>query len=177
MANLIPPDAKKALQTEYWIRVVTVWFSIIGFAVLGVAILKFPTYVLVQSQLNAFSQQYDTAREQAGSFKEAQDTIFFANELTALLLETPDPVAFAGLIERLDTIGGSGIEIESFRFEQADGALTSVSIQGVAETRIALATFSDNLEAQADFAQADVPISNLVQDSDIRFNIDIVLDE
>ena len=173
MANLIPPDAKKAIIYEYWIRVFTVWFVMIGLAFIVVSLLKAPTFVLVQSQLNSFSGAYDGAREKEEAFTEAQQTIVDANDLSVLLTEFSTTIESSELIKILDDLAGSDVRISDFSFKRSADVLDSITVTGLADTRVSLAGFSDNIESHPLFDNAELPISNLAKDKDITFNIEI----
>lgn len=174
MANLIPPDAKRELKIQYWIRVATVWCVLVGVAFLVAAAVNAPAFVLVQSQLGAFSGEYNLAKEQADAFTKAQEKINEANSLVALLTSQGTTTSLMQVSDILDTISGNEVEITAIRFEKTAEAITAIAVSGVADTRLALATFSDDLESHPLFAEAEVPISNLAKDRDISFNISII---
>jgi Tfp pilus assembly protein PilN len=175
MANLIPPDAKKALIIEYWTRVITVWFILIGFGFVVSIALKFPTFVLLQDQLKVYSGQYHNAKETEADFESADNKIEEANKLSAILAGSVDSDSATALTEVLETIAGEEILIKSFKYKFADGQVNTITVSGIAETRLALANFRDNLEDDPLFSEANLPISNLAKDVDIAFNIDITL--
>lgn len=174
MANLIPPSAKRELLIQYWIRVATVWAVIIGVACIIANVLHAPTFVLVKSQLAAFSGELANAQEQEKAFNEAQETLQAANTVAALLAETGTTTLASEVVNVLDEIAGTQITVESFEVVLEAAVITKINITGVATTRAALAKFSDDLEIHPLFAEAEVPISNLAKDRDISFNIAIV---
>lgn len=174
MANLLPPEAKRSLIIEYWLRVITVWFILIALAFLAATALKMPTFVLVQSQLGDASAAYDDAREKKDAFNAAQTTLNEANQLSALLATDTNTTPTAELIQILDTIAGSQVRIGSFQITKTDSALEKITVTGMADTRLALANFSNDIKAHPMFLEADLPISNLAKDRDIAFNIVIV---
>lgn len=173
MTNLIPPDAKRAVVIEYWIRVITVWFVLIGFALIAIAVLKIPTYVLVESQLRAFSGEYEKAINDSEQFEKAQEAITEANEIAELLTNSTDTVDLSSLITILDELSGTEVVINNFKFTKTDGEISAISVKGMAATRQSLATFSEDIEQQPLFSEAELPISNLAKDRDIGFSIDI----
>lgn len=174
MANLIPPDAKKAIVTEYWIRVATVWLVLVACAIIVVGLLKVPTFVLVQSQLRAFTVAYDSAREKEASFTEAQEVITEANRVAGLLSSRATSTTATEVIAVLDRIAGESVTIRSFAIERTDATIASIAVTGTANTRAALSNFSKDIEAHEFFGEADLPISNLAKDRDIGFSIEII---
>jgi len=173
MANLIPPEAKKEVVTEYWIRVGTVWCALIGVAFLTLIALKVPTLVLIESQLTAFSGKYTEAINETEQFAHARAAIDDANELGALLSEDVRLVRLSELREIIDEIAGSAVTVKSFTFTRDGGVVESIAISGVGNTRTALAAFTKNLEAHPLFTRAELPISNLASEQDIAFSITI----
>lgn len=174
MSNLIPPDAKRAVVIEYWIRVVTVWFVLVGLALVVTALMKTPTFVLVESQLRAFSGEYEEAVDESNQFDEAQRAITDANQLAELLKGGNDTTELSSIIAILDEIAGDAVTIQNFDLNMTDGMVTKISIDGTAATRQALAGFSENIEAHPLFSDAELPISNLAKDRDIGFSISVV---
>ena len=174
MANLIPPDAKKDIVIEYWLRVATIWCILLACAIVVVALLKIPTFVLVHSQLRAFSGAYDSAKEKEISFNEAQDIIISANQLSTLLAAHSTTTTGSEIVDILDDIAGSGVTISSYNITWDDMTMSAVLISGQASTRLALSNFSKDIEAHPLFEEADLPISNLAKDRDIPFNITII---
>lgn len=173
MANLIPPEAKQALKIEYWARVATVWFVLIGFGFVVSIVLKVPTFVLLQNQLTVYSGIYDNAKETVAEFDSAEQKITEANKLASVLTEAVVSDSATALTEALEAIAGEKILIKSFAYKFSDGKVSTITVTGLAPTRLSLANFRDNLESNALFSEANLPISNLAKDVDIAFNIDI----
>ena len=174
MANLIPPDAKKAIVREYWVRVLVVWLILAGCALIIVAVLKAPTLMLVQTQMNAFSGAYDDAKTQQDEFKAAERVLMDANDLSRLLTSTASGTSPLRIISLLDTIGGRDITISDFTINKTEGSVSTLDIRGVAATRLALSNFTRSIEADPLFAEANFPFSSLAKESDIPFSINIV---
>jgi len=64
MINLIPPAARRAVTIEYWTRVVIIWLCLFLLAVIIIAVLQLPSYVLIKSQLRAYEIDYLNAKSQ-----------------------------------------------------------------------------------------------------------------
>jgi len=173
MINLIPPQARKRVLLEYWIRAASVWMLLAGTALIMVALLNVPVWVLVHGQINAFADSYAAAESEDTQFKEFAAEIEDANEVAAALADHTDTVQLSLLLERLQTIATSEISIEVYEFSRTDGAVSTVRISGTANTRQALANLKQDIEADPLFSTAALPLSNLAKDSDIPFNIEI----
>lgn len=173
MANLIPPDAKKAVIVEYWLRVVTVWLFLVGFGLIVVLLLKLPTYVGLRTAIGAYMGASARAESSAEISRESQETIREANRLIAVLKDKDQDTKLSQLINILDNIAGTGVELKSFSFQKANGNVTAISVSGVATTRQALVGFSNDVEEHPFFEDVDLPISNLAKDKNISFTTTI----
>ena len=174
MTNLIPPSAKKQVQTEYWVRVCSVWMMLIGAAFLFVSILFVPAYVLVQSQLEAFALEFDAANTLSESFEESKATLVQANTIAKALATEDTSIRFTSLLDILEVLAGQQVTVNTFTLSKKDGVISAITISGQATTRHALVAFSDAIEANALFASADIPLSMLAKDKDLPFTLTIV---
>ncbi len=176
MINLIPPKAKKIVVREYWTRAASVWFLIFSFALLVMAFLSVPTYILLRSLESAMASQIDYAKAEQGSYKESERTIKNANALINHLNRSEAQMSFSALLGKLDTVAGPGVTLTEFGFVEEEGVLKQVSLLGHADTRVLLSSFRDRLTAHDLFLSVDLPISNLAKDKDITFSMKVTLE-
>lgn len=175
MANLIPPQAKKSILVEYWVRAVSVWLVLLGVAALALAVLNVPVYILIQNQLQTYNNLYDDASAQNTSFEQIESDIVLANNTAVLLSKASDINPLLPQIEAIERLAGEGISVNSFNLVREDTQLPEIQISGVAADRESLVQFSRDLEATSDFSSAEIPLSNLAKDSNIPFTINIIL--
>ena len=177
MINLIPPKAKKIVLREYWSRVATVWILMLSFALVIMALLSVPTYILISSLEQAMATEIDYAKTEQGSYKESERIIKNANALVNHLNRNEEQVSFSFLVDELDKVAGANITLTRFGFVPEDGELKQVSLLGHADTRVGLSNFRDKLEAHDLFSSVDLPISNLTKDKDITFSMKVTLEK
>lgn len=176
MINLIPPKAKKIVTREYWTRAAVVWFFMLSFALLIMAFLCVPTYILIHSLESAMASQINYAKAEQGSFKELERTIKDTNALVNHLNRDEGKMSFGSLVNDLDEVAGANVTLTQFGFVEEEGVLKQVSLLGHANTRVALSNFRDALEAHGLFGAVDLPISNLAKDKDITFSMKVGLE-
>lgn len=174
MANLIPPDAKKAIVTEYWFRVLVLWSVMSGIALALVMGLQIPAFMLLKSHTANYSNAHADAAEKKTDYDEGEKEIESANQLAKLLAAQADDYLFSDLVAVLDEIAGSTVVILDVQFRKSENVLQNIEIRGIAADRQSLANFSADLESHPLFLSADLPFSNLAKDKDISFNITIV---
>lgn len=175
MANLIPPYAKKSVVIEYWIRVCSVWFILLGAAALAVASLNVPVYMLIQNQQLINAGMFTDASDQKTSFEKIESEIMAANNTAALLATVKQTTPLNQYVQDIEALANESITVDSYQFSKDNGTLTEVIISGTAANRSSLLDLSDALESDSRFASAEIPLSNLAKDSDIPFMITIVL--
>jgi hypothetical protein len=171
MINLIPPSAQQQVKKEYWLRVISVWMILIASALLIVAILNIPVYVLVRSQLDAFSTEFAQANLKSESFDESELAVKQANGIANLLVKSDVSAPFTSVLAEIESLGGNGIVITEVMISSTEGKLDPIGIKGMAPTRLSLTTFQNDLEAHGHFKNVVLPLSNLARDKDIVFNI------
>jgi hypothetical protein len=173
MINLIPPTAQKQVTREYWVRVVSVWLFLVGTAFLIVALLNAPVYVLVQSQLDTFLQEFNLASNQSETFKNSEASIGQVNTIAQLLTKKENVAPFSTIIAELENQAKAegGILITNLSLSRKDDTLAPVAISGVASSRLSLSTFREALEKNERFESATLPLSSFAKDKDIPFSI------
>jgi hypothetical protein len=172
MTNLIPPQAHTQVKNEYRLRVLTVWMILFGSACLIVAVLNVPLYVLIRGQLDAYLTEYAQANVESESFKGSEVAVTRANTIGILLSGTKKQEVLSEVIAEIEAQSGVGISLTEISLSRTEaGALNPILIKGIANSRLSLTTFQENLEKHPLFKKANLPLSNLAQDRDISFNI------
>ncbi len=175
MANLLPQKGKRAVTVEYWTRVAVVWMFLLSGALLAVAILMVPTYVLITAQYEALSVRFNSMREQQETFAAFEKEVEAANTLARYVDQNDRTRSASALVDEIEAMSGETILITHYSFSQTESAIESVTIGGVAADRAALAAFRDALASDERFASAVLPISTLAADRDVPFSIVLTL--
>lgn len=173
MINLIPPAAKKRVVTEYWIRTASLWAFLVGTALLLLSSLFVPLNLYVTNQ-ESYLATLLTDNESEKSNHEQQNALLVkANTQAQFLLENKREYTSYTLLPLLQGIADGKVSLEEVVLNQTkDPILTLV---GTALTRQSLVEFRDELERQADFQNVNLPIDNLIEESDVAFAISIHL--
>ncbi len=177
MINLIPPVVRKAVVTEYWVRVLSVWFLI--FSVVNIVIFLFalPVYILVTSQVETYAQSATEAAERVSDYDLSAGALVRANMAAQKVFELRDVKYFSEAIKQIESLQGVDITIDGFVFGRKEKSLAPVILTGEANTRQALADFRDRLIKQENVSEVILPISNLAKDKDIKFSLSVAFKE
>lgn len=171
MINLLPSEGKKILTREYVMRVLSVSMLATAFVFVSLAVLSVPTWYLLEMSESVIDSHLPAAEAARNSYDELVGEISMVNRLTEHLSQSEGRLEPSLLIEDLDRLGGSAIDITEFVF----GGEGQVTLSGVADTRSALSTFRDYLEEDERFGSVELPLSSLVNDQDAAFTITLTL--
>lgn len=175
MINLLPDDARTHVLTEYWLRVISVWLLLCVAAGTMVLVLLFPSYILLQLQLQARQDTYQQIEVEQENFAQAQTEIRQTNTKAALLADAADNMLFTDVLNALDAVQAETIFVRSVAVKRVEGVVETVTVQGEATTRDALADFRNRIEATSFFDEAELPLANLARDREVPFSITVTL--
>jgi len=177
MINLLPPDGKRALRTQYWMRVVATYGSLIGFALAITTALLLPTFFHVRFQSDALDLSAHETSSEADDFAYVEAAIGRANAISELLIETAEHVPPSAVINEIEFLADSRALITTIDITTNAGAVSRVTMAGVAPDRGALVSFRDAVEAHEYFSAMNLPLSTLARDTDISFQVELTLTE
>ncbi len=175
MINLIPPQAKKSITLEYWLRVVTVWaFTIAAMFVLG-GVLMIPTYVLINLQVAAFSDSAASASQKLATLKDVSGDLDTANKQAQALVIGLRYSQMSQYIKLFRKLENNDVTFSQIGINRTKDGVSPIQLSGTATNRQALAAFRDTLLGQSEVQSVDLPISNLAKDKDIAFNLTVTM--
>lgn len=174
MINLIPQAAKANLRKEYIVRALSVWALLISLALFASGVLLLPTYVLYTKQIHTATAASESLKEKDASFKTIESTLTEANAFATQLSKSLDSVKASDILTHIEDALPSEVVLEGLNVVQEKNTLR-IEARGTARTREALRHFTDALKRDAFFADAQVPISDLAQDTNLSFTVSLTL--
>ena len=169
MINLLPPEGKKRVLKNYWLRVLSVYFNLLGSAFFVTSALLLPTYFYVSFQIKALGTEM--SNEDVESLKKVEASISDANEISELLLDTPDTVNDSDVINQILAFSDGLVSIGTIKIQKKDRKISEVTVSGTANDRSSLVSFRDSAEQHQYFDEVNLPLSNLAKDQDIPFSL------
>ncbi len=169
MINLLPPEGKKRVIKNYWLRVFSVYFTLLGSAFFVTLALLLPTYFYVSYQIDALGTSI--SNEDAESLKKIETSITDANNISELLLHTPHVVNDTKIINEITSFSDGLVSIGTIKIQKKDRKVTEVTVSGRALNRSSLVSFRDSAEQHEFFDKVNLPLSNLAKDQDIPFSL------
>lgn len=174
MINLIPPAARRSVMREYWFRAISVWLLLCGTGCIIIAVLLFPTYILIRMQVNQIDANMTASSDKVATFDVSSAELTLANTRAQVLTSISSSTPFSTYVDTIETLSGGEVTISQMVFARPQTGGT-IKLSGTAKTRQALAQFRDALEAETAFDAVDLPISNLIKERDLLFFMDITL--
>jgi hypothetical protein len=174
MINLIPPSAKKSIAREYWKRVIAVWFFLFSAALVILSVFLLPTHLALRTEINFLETTVLAGVDRVSNYDISATELITASNQAQLLLDNASTNTPSELITVLTKAAGKNVALNNFQFSKLEST-PGITISGVALSRQDLAQFRDAVTADARFAVVNLPISNLIKDKDLLFNMEITL--
>ena len=174
MTNLLPPQAKKQLVYEYYLRAISVFLLLTTIAILVVIVLFSPSFLFLTLQEANIKNEVGTAVSEMAEVTHATTQIREANTLAQIYATQSEQDLFSMYIEKLKELAGNDVRIISMSISRGDTMhVEQVDFTAIANTRQALINFRDNLNDNTKFGEFSFPIANLSQASNIEFRLSV----
>lgn len=172
--NLLPPSAQLELKQQLIRRAVRSIVTIASLLTLGCVLVIGGTSWWLTYKINTTRTALDTIRASAsGESQTLEQAIDAVNDKTAYLSAVQrDEKEWARRLIEITSAAPVGL---SFKNLVLDAKVKTLAITGLASTRDTLIEFEQALEALSFVAAAEVPLTNLSQQSNINFTITATL--
>ncbi len=175
MINLIPPEAKKNITLEYWVRVGSVWALLLAFALACASFIFLPVYVLISSQVDAYTESANSASAKIASYENVTTGLVRASQEARTVMAGANFTPVSEYMSIINAAQGNNITITNVSMSRAEEGIAPIQLSGVALDRQSLAAFRDRLLNEEQFSAVELPIANLAKDKDISFSITITV--
>ncbi len=202
MINLLPKNQKDKTKKEYFIKVLTIIFWMGSLFTVSVFIPLVLSYFIVSSNVDFIKKVQDSLSESEG-YKETTEVLKVIKDFNRKIVIIKQPLRNTqrdGLINAFSSIfdkaknGENSVFLNKLSYEQVQqrsvrGVLVSgttatstresgthkISINGFASSRNDFLAFQQRIQTDKNFLNIDSPVSNLVNENDINFTINITL--
>ena len=174
LQNLLSKYHKKRLKEEYYLRFSTVASLLLAVAVgIGVVAL-IPAYASVASDLRASKAEYDLRKEMERDNEQSVAEVQKTKRILELLEAEYEKEKVTATIDDVFALRPEGITIVGFTYTRS---ANNATLEGVAATRDLVAPFARSLESGTRYTNVPVPISDLAQNTDVVFRLDMSVAE
>jgi len=176
MFNLLPQNEKQNILKEYRARRnILIAMFVFALGVISVVVL-IPAYLLSTVKLNEV--QDELARVSGSEAFQESDKLnkilIDTNAKLASLKVTKDQVYIADLIKNVISKRDLNIRVNGIMYKRGSaGAMSVITLAGVAHNREQLSTFVQELRSLPLFTSVDLPVSSFAKDKNAEFSIQI----
>ncbi len=175
MINLIPIKEKKKIQKDFYLRIVIVFFVILGTSILISSILLIPSFFYSSIQKNLISNQLDNLKNNNTVEIKAEyaSVIFHLDKKLKIINESQNGKFLISekVINEVLNTRTNGIVIDQINYNYDPLVGRTIDIKGIALTRESLLFYKNNLENNPNFESATLPISNFIKPNNIPFSL------
>lgn len=174
LTNLLPPERKRALKREYFIRLATIAVLALSAVGFGSGALLAPSYLYLTHEIQAKETQlHDLDAKLAAAHGQEASLEFASLTQTAVYLSRLSSTTVATAAMRgVLSVPRTGIVLSGITFlPPAHGNDGKMSLTGTAATRETLRAYDAALSALPYVSNTDLPIGAYAKDSDIPFVI------
>ncbi|MEK7572421.1 MAG: hypothetical protein AAB493_01000 [Patescibacteria group bacterium] len=178
MINLIPIEQKKKIVMSFYYKLAVMVFFMFGVSVFMASFAILPSYILSSMKKNIVNQKLEIqALEPIPKLDE--QTLATLNSLNSRLdliekIKDDKYIISQKVIKEVVSRKISGIKITHIFYENNPANGKKISISGIASSRERLLLFRQAFEDYTVFKKVDLPISNFVKGSNIKFNLNLI---
>ena len=177
MANLLTPEQKKYNKREQTLRLVIVGLGFACGAIILGGIFLVPSYILAESKKAALEEQVNLITEFVERRKVS--TAQTEGHITRTELEIlQDTFGKGNVLDALSMVLGtkdSTVFVTSISYVRNTENGHSVQIEGIARGRETLLAFKKRLEREAGITNVELPVANLIENTNPTFSISFQL--
>lgn len=178
MINLIPNQEKKKMVKDFYFRLAFLSVCMLSIAVFIAVLSLLPAYFFSNSKNSVANKKLEIQKnDPMPLFDQETSTVVQDINTKIIVIENAEKNKFSITEKVINAIflkKNANIKITQISYERGALGAKKVSIVGVAPSREALVSFRRALEGSTAFKSVELPISNLVKDSNIQFFINLI---
>ncbi len=178
MINLIPKEEKKMMMRRFYYRLIVLFVVMFGFISMILFVSLLPSYFFSSVKKNVINEKLEMQKKESVSLPD-QQTLTIIEDLNKKmnLIENAEKNQFlvsqkiinAVILKKMPTV-----KITDILYEDNSPKGKKINVEGTAPSREILLSFRRALEGDIAFSQVDLPISNFVKGSNIKFFLSLI---
>ncbi|MCM2338989.1 MAG: hypothetical protein NDI62_00840 [Burkholderiales bacterium] len=178
MINLIPNKEKREMSKEFYFRLIALTFLMLGISLLVFSILILPSYLLASSSRVSFLNKLEEQKKEIIPLPDQNTILVIKNLKNKInLIETTEKnkkIFSQRILNEIILKKIPNIKITEIIYKNDMKEGEKISISGRASSREVLLSFRRTLEDNPAFSKVDLPISNFIKGSNIRFYLTLI---
>jgi len=178
MINLIPNEEKKKMSKDFYLRLVTVFFIMLSMSLLVASVAILPAYFLSSAEEYSINAKLALQDNEPISAPD-QNTLTTIKDLKIKLnlienAQKNHDIFSEKVINEIILKKMPNIKITEISYKNDPKTGKKIDISGRASSREVLLSFRRALEDDTAFLKVDLPISNFVKGSNIKFYLSLI---
>ena len=165
------------MAKEFYLRLVAVFFVMLSISFLIASVSILPSFLLSYTEKNLIDAKLESQKEEVVSVPD-QNTLMtikdLKNKLTLVENIKKDGFFSQKILNEIILKKMPVIKITEIFYQDNGKAGQKINISGQAPSREILLLFRRALEDDVAFSKVDLPISNFVKGSNIKFNLSLI---
>lgn len=176
--NLLPETYQKVIRREIILRLLFVFIVLISIVIVIAIVFMLPSYFALRFSTADVFRRLDTEnktfeRQNIGSF---EDTVRKINERIGFYVANEHRrYALAPLLVQIANMTDTNIILNSIDLRSENKGLFIFDLKGIASTRDAFLSYVQKLKGAPEFSEVRSPISNLLRESKVPFEIEVLI--
>ena len=178
MINLIPNEDKKKMSKDFYFRLATIIFVMLSMSFLIGSIAILPSYFLSSAEESSVNLKLESQANESiilpdpNTLKVITD---LKKKLTLIENTQKNKLTFSQkVINEIILKKIPNIKITEISYQNDPQTGEKINVSGIAPSREVLLLFRRALEDDTAFSKVDLPISNFIQGSNIKFNLSLI---
>lgn len=178
MINLIPNEEKKKMSRDFYLRLATLSFVMLSVSLLVASIAILPSYFLSSAEKNFIDQNIQLQENKNVSLSDQNALMAvrdLKNKLALVEKAEKNKSDFSQkIINEILLKKIQNIKITEIVYKNNSQNDRKINVSGRASSRETLISFRRILEDNPAFSKVDLPISNFVKGSNIKFYLSLI---
>ncbi len=177
MINLIPNEEKKKKVKDFYFRLTIIFFEVLAFSIMVASVALLPSYFMSSVKKNLINTMLESQKNEPTPLFDQEIALLVGDiEKKLKLIEDTAENKYSvseQVINQILLSKMSDIKITEITYDvNVDGKI--ISIKGTAPNRDRLLAFRRALEDNVSFKKVNLPISNFIKGSNIRFSLTLI---
>ncbi len=166
------------MSRDFYLRLLTLFFTMLSISFIVASVLIFPAYLLSLVEKNVADTKLGSQESQPVSLPD-QNTLTVVKDLNYKLslienIEKDKSIFSQNVINEIILKKVSNIKITEISYQNDPQKGKQINISGTAGNREILLSFRKALEDSVSFSKVDLPVSNFIKGSNIKFYLSLI---
>jgi type IV pilus assembly protein PilM len=176
--NVLPPEEKKALRSQYWARLMTIFFNLLSLTGVLAILLLVPSYLLSVSKESLAEERlelFNLNNPEITTLNIDKAINDINSKLSLLSSQEIDQQISEKVFGWLLKNKPNGVTFSQLLYSRRTDGVAALEVHGMASNRAVLRDFKTILDGNINYAEVNLPISDFLEKNNLPFTISIII--